>query len=66
MQKKFLLIVLVFALLSCRKEEGLGGLASIKGSIKEQNLNCLLEQSGQSYPAMDWDVFIQYGNYIIR
>jgi len=62
MFKNLLLPLMIILSISCKKEEGLGGLASIKGTLKLQHLNCLLEESGQSYPAMDKDIFIQYGD----
>jgi hypothetical protein len=62
MYRTLLIIVLLFAIYSCKKEEGIGGQAGIKGVINMQHLNCLLEKSGSPYPAMDVDVYIQYGN----
>lgn len=59
---KYLLLLVVLAFVTCKKEEGLGGMATIKGTLNVQHLNCMLEKSGQSYPAMDYDIFIQYGD----
>lgn len=60
-------IVFSIALLffySCQKDEGVGGLATIKGKLKLQGLNCQLNNVGESTPAMDKDIFIQYGDNV--
>lgn len=49
-------------LISCTKQEGEGGLASIEGVVMVQNVNPLLEKVGDLYRATDEKVFISYGS----
>lgn len=49
-------------LISCAKQEGEGGLASIEGVVMIQNVNPLLEKVGDLHRATDKKVFISYGN----
>lgn len=59
---KISVFVLALGLLvSCRPDEGKGGLASIEGTVMVQNLNTIQEKSGTPYPATDGDVYISYG-----
>lgn len=57
-----LLSILILSGISCKKEEGEGGTATISGKVFEEkwdNTNSLLENS---YPARDEDVYILYGD----
>jgi len=61
--KKFgILVIVFFVILSCNKQEGEGGIASIEGVVMIQNLNELLEKSGTPLVAQDEDVYISYGD----
>lgn len=62
MNKGLLCALALSTLISCEKEEGVGGTASIKGKVVEQNLNCYLEKVGSSKLVLDKDVFIMYGD----
>lgn len=59
-----ILLLLFFSIMifSCKKEEGEGGMATIKGKVWvrdwDKNFNLLMYQ----YPGLDEDVFIVYGN----
>jgi hypothetical protein len=61
-----ILFLLSFAVLffSCKKEEGEGGMATIKGSIWvrdwDKNFNLMMYE----YPGLDEDVFIVYGDQV--
>lgn len=60
---KYVIVSFIFlTFLACKKDEGVGGLASIKGNLRLQALNCQLNNVGPTVPAMDEDVFIQYGD----
>lgn len=52
----------IVAFISCEKEEGIGGTASIKGTVFQQDLNFQLSKSGAARLLADKDVFISYGN----
>lgn len=61
--KKISLFVFALAMLiACRPDEGKGGLASIEGTVRIQNINTIQEKSGEPYLATDEDVYISYGN----
>lgn len=62
MKKIWGYITFLSILCSCSPDEGKGGLASIEGTIMQQNLNALMEKSGEPTPAIDEDVYISYGN----
>ena len=55
---------LSFLFFSCKKEEGEGGMASIKGNIWvrdwDKNFNLMMYE----YPGLDEDVFIVYGDQV--
>jgi hypothetical protein len=61
-----ILILLSFSFLffSCKKEEGEGGLATIKGRVWvrdwDKNFNLMMYE----YPGLDEDVFIVYGDQV--
>jgi len=61
---KHFLLLLAFSMLffSCKKEEGEGGNASIKGKIITKRYTVDYSTYITSYAAKDQDVFIQYGN----
>ncbi|NUM31399.1 MAG: hypothetical protein HUU47_03625 [Bacteroidetes bacterium] len=56
------LIILIFV--SCKKEEGEGGLASIKGKIWTEDWNSTFTVLQAEYPSADVDVYIIYGDDI--
>jgi len=64
MRSKIILTLLVFFgfLSSCKKEEGYGGMATIKGKVLvrdwDKNFNLIMYE----HPGLDEDVFIVYGN----
>lgn len=62
--KLLLLFSLFFLLFSCKKEEGEGGMATIKGNIWvrdwDKNFNLMMYE----YPGLDEDVFIVYGDQV--
>ncbi len=56
----FLSILILSVSTSCKKVEGSGGGATIKGLIKEQKYNALGNIIAE-YPAADVDVYLIYG-----
>lgn len=66
MKKITVYLISVFLMFSCAKQEGQGGLASIKGVVMIQNINSQLQKVGEPYPAQDEDVFISYGSSNLR
>ncbi len=60
--KLLLMLSFSFLIFSCKKEEGEGGMATIKGNIWvrdwDKNFNLMMYE----YPGLDEDVFIVYGN----
>ncbi len=62
LKMKNVLIVLgmVLATSSCVKEEGVGGAATIKGTVTVQNVNALGTVVA-TYDAQDLDIYINYG-----
>lgn len=58
----FFLGLALFAITSCEKSPGEGGLAIIKGNVLIQNINEKLVPVGTPYVAQDEDVFISYGD----
>ncbi|HOS83798.1 MAG TPA: hypothetical protein PK199_02670 [Bacteroidales bacterium] len=62
MKKYGIFVIAFFAILSCNKQEGEGGIASIEGVVMIQNVNELLEKSGTPFVAIDEDVYISYGD----
>jgi len=62
--KILLLLLCSFVLFSCKKEEGEGGLATIKGRVWvrdwDKNFNLMMYE----YPGLDEDVFIVYGDQV--
>jgi hypothetical protein len=63
MRFKLLLLLVVFTLFfSCKKQEGEGGMATIKGNVWvrdwDKNFNLLMYE----HPGLDEDVFIVYGD----
>jgi len=56
----FVSIVILGLSFSCKKVEGPGGGATIKGMIQEQKYNALGNVIAE-YPAADQDVFLIYG-----
>lgn len=55
-------ISIILFIVSCTKQEGEGGIASIEGVVMIQNVNELLEKSGTPFIAQDEDVYISYGD----
>jgi hypothetical protein len=62
--KILFLLSFSFLFFSCKKEEGEGGMATIKGSIWvrdwDKNFNLMMYE----YPGLDEDVFIVYGDQV--
>ena len=62
--KILFLLSLSVLFFSCKKEEGEGGMATIKGSIWvrdwDKNFNLMMYE----YPGLDEDVFIVYGDQV--
>jgi hypothetical protein len=63
MRFKLILLLVVFTLFfSCKKQEGEGGMATIKGNVWvrdwDKNFNLLMYE----HPGLDEDVFIVYGD----
>ena len=58
---KPLLTLLIFALFSCSKSEGVGGSGTIKGRISVENTN-VLGTVIDTYDAQEKDVYIIYGD----
>ncbi len=61
MKNLFLILLIGLTLVSCKKVEGEGGSATIKGVIYEKKINNL-GNIISLYPAADQDVYIIYGN----
>jgi len=63
MNKSLLLPFLAIALLftSCKKEEGVGGSATIKGKVHVTEYNNSGVATGRDYYGSDFDVYIIYG-----
>ncbi len=59
---KLLMICLLLLALSCKKPEGEGGSASIKGTVWMQNWNSTYTFLESEYPATDEYVYIIYGD----
>ena len=49
-------------LLSCKKQEGIGGTSTITGKVITRQYNANFTQLIEQYPATDEDVFIIYGD----
>jgi hypothetical protein len=62
MNTVIIIFLLVFLPLSCQKSEGLGGTASIAGTIIEQFYNDDYSLLIHEKPAVDEEVFIVFGN----
>lgn len=63
MMKGFVVIALGALLFSaCKKEEGEGGKAEIRGTVEEQRYNGAGNPSGDPYPLADQRVYIIYGD----
>ena len=62
--KILLLLTFSFLFFSCKKEEGEGGMATIRGSVWvrdwDKNFNLMMYE----YPGLDEDVFIVYGDQV--
>lgn len=62
--KLLLILSFSFLIFSCKKEEGEGGMATIKGNIWvrdwDKNFNLMMYE----YPGLDEDVFIVYGDKV--
>lgn len=62
--KLLLMFSFSFLIFSCKKEEGEGGMATIKGNIWvrdwDKNFNLMMYE----YPGLDEDVFIVYGDQV--
>ncbi|MBK8808968.1 MAG: hypothetical protein IPO21_20995 [Bacteroidales bacterium] len=57
-----LILFLFISAISCTKEEGKGGVASITGVVKIQNIDYFLKNVGSAAIAKDFDVYIKYGD----
>jgi hypothetical protein len=67
MSKKYflLVVILISALVACKKEPGDGGNSSIKGRVDVVYRNLLYNPSpADTFPAPDVDVYIQYGDNV--
>ncbi len=64
MSKRFLIVLTVISMsiLSCSKEEGEGGRASIRGHVFAKDYNASFTQLLSSYYAVEEDVYIIYGD----
>jgi len=63
MMKAFLVIALGALLFTaCKKEEGDGGKAEIRGTVEEQRYNTSGNPAGDPYPLADQRVYIIYGD----
>ncbi|MBX7052237.1 MAG: hypothetical protein K1X54_09400 [Flavobacteriales bacterium] len=60
------LLLLILALISCKKEAGDGGNSSIRGAVSKELRIVLTNPATKTgtYPAADQDVFIIYGDHI--
>lgn len=65
MNKNIIVIIAVIGLLlfSCKKEEGKGGRASIKGKVYAKDYNASFSQLLNEYYAPEEDVYIIYGDH---
>ncbi len=66
--KRYSMLVILFVaflgLISCEKNPGEGGNATIIGSVWEKNYNSTFTELIGEYAAMDEDVYIVYGDNI--
>jgi hypothetical protein len=58
----FILTSLVFLLVSCEKEEGIGGTSTITGKVRVREYNGNFTYLRGEYYAGDQDVYLVYGN----
>ena len=58
----FMSIIVMLGFSSCKKEEGKGGRASIRGSVYANDYNASFTQLLNSYYAPEEDVYIIYGD----
>ena len=65
MNKNIIIIISVIGLLlfSCKKEEGEGGRASLKGKVYAKDYNASFSQLLNEYYAPEEDVYIIYGDH---
>jgi len=57
-----LIILFVFGIISCKKEEGFGGTATISGKVWVQDYNAELTNIKEEFWAQEEDVYLIYGN----
>jgi len=62
--KLVILFVAFLGLVSCEKNPGEGGNATIIGSVWEKNYNSTFSELIAEYAAMDQDVYIVYGDNV--
>ena len=62
MKKTLICIVMIIMIASCDKNEGEGGLATIRGRVLVKEYNSTFTVLQDTYYAQDEDVFIIYGD----
>jgi len=62
MRSTLLLLLALLLLPACKKEEGEGGKAVIKGTVLRQDVNAVGVPQGDPYPFLDTRVYIVYGD----
>ena len=58
----YIIFFSIFAIVSCRKDEGPGGTSRIKGKLKIENFNSQGTVLEGTYAGADLDVYIMYGD----